>query len=56
MGIDQFGVTIGLINEASLGTWFISERLQRGCYLFLAGRLLNAPSSRYLYTFVAFTC
>jgi hypothetical protein len=40
MGIAQFGVAVGLVNEANLGTWFISERLRDGGHLFLAGKNL----------------
>jgi hypothetical protein len=48
------GVAIGLVNDANLGTWFISERLRDGDHLFLAGRLLDALSACYMYTFVIF--
>jgi hypothetical protein len=51
MDVAQFCVAVGLVNEAKLGTWFISERLRDGGYLFLAGKLLAPPSARYMYTF-----
>jgi hypothetical protein len=36
----------------NFGTGFISERLRDGSHIFLEGKLLNAPSACYLYTFL----
>lgn len=45
----MLNVAIGLVKEANLETWFISEMLLGGSHSFLAERLLNAPSASYLY-------
>jgi hypothetical protein len=55
MGVAQLCVALGLVNGANLGTWFISEKLRDGGHLFLAGKLLDASSACYTYTFVVFS-